>query len=217
MALAATKYWVCKRAPAHAAEALECLGGNGYVEESGHAAAVPRGAAHVDLGGLGQRRRARRAARPDQAARSAEAFFAELDQAAGADGRLDQAVARLRKDVSDPSEARARQLAEALALALQGALLVRYGDPAVADAFAASRLADDGGPGPGGTPSARSRPVSTPRPSSAAPPRGWPDEPVTSVLDRPAPPPDLTLRYGPRPEHVVDLRLPPAVPDRAVR
>src|SRR6201995_1126447 len=69
---------------------------------------------------------------------------------------------------------------------------------------------------PGGMLSARSRPVSTPRPSSAGPPRGWPDEPVTGVLDRPAPLPDLTLRYGPRPEHVVDLRLPPAVPDRAV-
>jgi len=38
---------------------------------------------------------------------------------------------------------------------------------------------------------------------------------VTGVLDRSAPPPDLTLRYGPRPEHVVDLRLPPAVPGRA--
>ena len=38
---------------------------------------------------------------------------------------------------------------------------------------------------------------------------------MTSVLDRPAPPPDLTLRYGPLPEHVVDLRLPPAVPGRA--
>ena len=56
-------------------------------------------------------------------------------------------MARLRKEVSDPSEARARHLAEAIALVLQGALLVRYGDPAVADAFAASRLADDGGPG----------------------------------------------------------------------
>jgi pimeloyl-ACP methyl ester carboxylesterase len=37
---------------------------------------------------------------------------------------------------------------------------------------------------------------------------------VTSVLDRPAPPPDLTLRYGPLPEHVVDIRFPPAVPGR---
>src|SRR6201995_6035778 len=67
---------------------------------------------------------------------------------------------------------------------------------------------------PGGMLSARSRPVSTPRPLSAGPPRGWPDEPVTGVLDRPAPLPDLTLRYGPRPEHVVALRLPPGGPYR---
>jgi putative acyl-CoA dehydrogenase len=78
---------------------------------------------------------------------SAEAFFAELDQAAGADSRLDQAVVRLRKELGDPSEARARHLAEAMALTLQGALLIRYGDPAVADAFAGSRLADDAGGG----------------------------------------------------------------------
>src|SRR5260370_11743532 len=71
---------------------------------------------------------------------TAEAFFAELDQAAGADHRLDQAIARLRKEVSDPAEERARYLAEAMALALQGALLVRHGHPVVADAFVASPL-----------------------------------------------------------------------------
>ena len=74
---------------------------------------------------------------------TAEAFFAELDQAAGADRRLDQAIARLRKEVSDPAEERARYLAETMALALQGALLVRHGHPAVADAFVVSRLGDD--------------------------------------------------------------------------
>jgi putative acyl-CoA dehydrogenase len=144
LALAATKYWVCKRAPAHAAEALECLGGNGYVEESG----MPRLYREAPLasiwegsGNVAALDTLRALARQPE---SAEAFFAELDQAAGADGRLDQAVARLRKEASDPSEARARQLAGAMALALQGALLVRYGDPAVADAFVASRLADDG-------------------------------------------------------------------------
>ncbi len=57
------KYYVCKRAPQHAFESLECFGGTGYVEEIGHAAPVPRGAARVDLGGLGQRHGARRAAR----------------------------------------------------------------------------------------------------------------------------------------------------------
>jgi putative acyl-CoA dehydrogenase len=147
LALAATKYWVCKRAPAHAAEALECLGGNGYVEESG----MPRLYREAPLasiwegsGNVAALDALRALTRQPE---TAEAFFAELDLAAGADTRLDQAVTRLRKEVGDPSEARARQLAEAMALVLQGALLVRYGDPAVADAFAASRLADDGGPG----------------------------------------------------------------------
>ena len=182
LALAATKYWVCKRAPAHAAEALECLGGNGYVEESG----MPRLYREAPLasiwegsGNVAALDALRALTRQPE---SAEAFFAELDQAAGADSRLDQAVVRLRKELGDPSEARARHLAEAMALALQGALLVRYGDPAVADAFAASRLADDGGGFSGGAaPSAPSRPARTPRPSSGAPrPQSRPDEPVTS-------------------------------------
>ena len=55
LATAVLKYWTCKRAPVHAAEALECLGGNGYVEEWPLAAPLPRGAAELDLGGLGQR------------------------------------------------------------------------------------------------------------------------------------------------------------------
>jgi putative acyl-CoA dehydrogenase len=145
LALAATKYWVCKRAPAHAAEALECLGGNGYVEDSG----MPRLYREAPLqsiwegsGNVAALDALRALTRQPE---SAEAFFAELDQAAGADRRLDQAVGRLRKELSDPSEARARHLAEAMALTLQGSLLVRHGDPAVADAFIASRLAGDWG------------------------------------------------------------------------
>ena len=143
LALAATKYWVCKRAPGHAAEALECLGGNGYVEESG----MPRLYREAPLasiwegsGNVAALDALRALTRQPE---TAEAFFAELDQAAGADRRLDQAVARLRKEVGDPAEERARYLAEAMALTLQGALLVRYGHPDVADAFAVSRLGDD--------------------------------------------------------------------------
>ncbi len=144
LALAATKYWACKRAPAHAAEALECLGGNGYVEESGMPrlyreaplASIWEGSGNVAA--LDALRALTR--RPE----SAEAFFAELGLAAGADSRLDQAVSQLRKELEDPSEARARHLAEAMALTLQGALLARHGHPAVADAFIGSRLADSG-------------------------------------------------------------------------
>jgi putative acyl-CoA dehydrogenase len=144
LALAVTKYWVCKRAPAHAAEALECLGGNGYVEES----PMPRLYREAPLasiwegsGNVAALDALRALTRQPE---TAEAFFAEVGQAAGADRRLDQAAARLRKELADPAEARARQFAEAMAVVLQGALLVRYGDPAVADAFAASRLADEG-------------------------------------------------------------------------
>ena len=149
LALAAAKYWVCKRGPGHAAEALECLGGNGYVEESG----MPRLYREAPLasiwegsGNVAALDALRALTRQPE---TAEALFAELDQAAGADRRLDQAIIRLRKELSDPSEAQARRLAEAMTLTLQGALLVRFGHPAVADAFAASRLADDSG-GPGG-------------------------------------------------------------------
>jgi putative acyl-CoA dehydrogenase len=145
LALAATKYWVCKRAAAHAAESLECLGGNGYVEESG----MPRLYREAPLasiwegsGNVAALDALRALTRQPE---SAEAFFAELDQAAGADGRLDQSVSQLRKELADPSESRARHLAGAMALTLQGALLVRHGDPAVADAFVASRLSDPGG------------------------------------------------------------------------
>ena len=76
-----------------------------------------------------------------------DAFFAEVDEAAGADARLDAFVVELRHGLEDLTniEARARRVVEHMALALQGSLLVRYGDEAVADAFCASRLGDDGG------------------------------------------------------------------------
>ncbi|MFF2570553.1 acyl-CoA dehydrogenase family protein [Streptomyces sp. NPDC058084] len=150
LGLAVTKYWVCKRAPAHAAEALECLGGNGYVEDSG----LPRLYRESPLPSIweGSGNVAAldvlRAMGKQPAA--VEAFFAEVDRAAGADRRLDAAVARLRKDLAglgDPAalQYRARRLVEDLALVLQGSLLVRHGHPAVADAFCASRLDSDRG------------------------------------------------------------------------
>ncbi|HVT69199.1 MAG TPA: acyl-CoA dehydrogenase family protein [Trebonia sp.] len=145
LALAAVKYHVCKLVPAHAAEALECLGGNGYVEESG----LPRLYREAPLqsiwegsGNVAALDALRALTRQPEAG---EAFFAELDQARGADRRLDDAIERLRKDAAEPSEHTARRLAESLAVTLQAALLVRYGHPAVADAFTATRLAGEGG------------------------------------------------------------------------
>jgi putative acyl-CoA dehydrogenase len=76
-----------------------------------------------------------------------DAFFAELDAAAGADARLDAAVLGVRESLRDLGtvEVRARRVVEGMALALQGSLLVRYGHPAVADGFCASRLGGDWG------------------------------------------------------------------------
>jgi putative acyl-CoA dehydrogenase len=145
LALAATKYHVCKLAPAHAAEALECLGGNGYVEESG----MPRLYREAPLqsiwegsGNVAALDALRALTRQPE---SAEAFFAELELARGADRRVDDAVDQLKKDAADPSEQAARRLAESMAVTLQATLLTRYGDPAVADAFTATRLGGAGG------------------------------------------------------------------------
>jgi len=167
LALAATKYHVCKLAPAHAAEALECLGGNGYVEESG----LPRLYREAPLqsiwegsGNVAALDALRALTRQPECA---EAFFAELDEARGADRRLDDAIERLKKAVADPAEQAARRLAESMAVALQAALLVRHGHPAVADAFAATRLSADGGRAygtlPPGIPAERIVPRATPK------------------------------------------------------
>jgi putative acyl-CoA dehydrogenase len=147
LATAVGKYHVCKRVPGHAAEALECLGGNGYVEASG----MPRLYREAPLGSIWEGSGNVMALDVLRALRSTpaglEAFLAEVEEAAGADARLDAHVARVRRELADPEqlEHRARRVVEDLALALQASLLVRFSPPALADAFCAARL--DGGGG----------------------------------------------------------------------
>ncbi len=147
LATAVSKYWVCKRAPAVASEALECLGGAGYVEES----PMPRLYREAPLNsiweGSGNVMCLDVLRAMGRSPESVEAFFGELALARGGDARLDAFVATLADELRDfdDIEARARRLVERMALALQGALLVRSGDAAVADAFCASRLAGDRG------------------------------------------------------------------------
>jgi putative acyl-CoA dehydrogenase len=147
------KYWVCKRGPALTAEALECLGGNGYVEE----AITPRLYREAPLNsiweGSGNVNALDVLRATTRSPETVEAFFAEVDRSAGADRRLDAFAVDLRTEVHAAlgdaagavGSAAARRLAERMALALQGALLVRHAPPAVADAFCASRLAGDWG------------------------------------------------------------------------
>ena len=147
IATAVAKYWLNKRAPGHVVEALECLGGAGYVEES----VFPRLYREAPLNGIWEgsgnvicldvlRAMAREPG-------SVEAFLAELERARGGERRLDAAIDGVRDALRDGTdlELRARRVTEQMALALQGALLVRHAPPAVADAFCASRLGGDHG------------------------------------------------------------------------
>jgi len=147
LATAVGKYWTCKRAPNHAFEALECLGGNGYVEESG----MPRLYREAPLAsiweGSGNVMSLDVLRALTRTPRSLEVFLEEVEQAGGADARLDARVQELKGQFTDPAtlETRARRVVESMALCLQGSLLVRHAPAAVADAFCASRLAGDGG------------------------------------------------------------------------
>ncbi|MBU2665347.1 acyl-CoA dehydrogenase family protein [Actinoplanes bogorensis] len=141
LAIAVGKFWVCKRQPAVVGEALECLGGNGYVEESG----LPRLYRDAPLNsiweGSGNVQALDVLRTMQRSPESVEAFFAEL--APGADRHLDAAIRRLRD--AKPDEPDARRLVELMALTLQASLLVRHTPAAVADAFCASRLGGDWG------------------------------------------------------------------------
>jgi putative acyl-CoA dehydrogenase len=150
LATAAAKYWVCKRAPAVAAEALECLGGNGYVEESGMPRLyreAPLNSIWEGAGNINSLDVLRVLARlPEGLA----ALGDELAPARAAEPRLERAAAAVERELAaaaDPVALQpvARRLVERLAVLLQAALLVRHGHPAVADAFCASRVAGDRG------------------------------------------------------------------------
>jgi putative acyl-CoA dehydrogenase len=147
LATAVAKYWICKRGPVHAIESLECLGGNGYIEESG----MPRLYRESPLNSIWEGSGnvicldvLRALARNPQ---SLDVFMAEVDEGAAAEPRLARFAEKLKAELTDfeSAERRARRIVELMALALQGSLVVRYADPAVADAFCASRLEGDWG------------------------------------------------------------------------
>src|SRR5882757_306179 len=145
LALPVTKYLVCKRTSAVVAEASECLGGNGYVEES----MMPRLYREAPLnsiwdgsGNVNALDSLRAMARSPE---SVEALLAELDLAAGESAAFDAGVRALRAELAAPDERRARRLAELAATCLQGSVLIRQAPAEVAEVFLASRFGEDGG------------------------------------------------------------------------
>jgi putative acyl-CoA dehydrogenase len=154
LAVPAAKYWVTKRCTPVAVEALECLGGNGYVEESGMPRLLRESPLNSIWEGAGnvQTLDVLRALQREPGA--LDAYLREVGRSRGADHRLDGAIKNLLTELADLDgiEARARRLVERIALVLQGSLLVRYAPPEVADAFCASRLGGDWGAGFGTLP-----------------------------------------------------------------
>jgi len=149
------KYWICKRAPNHAYEAMECIGGSGVMEDcimprlfrESPVNAIWEGSGNIQC--LDTLRALNK--EPD----TLHAFFTETASATGSDRRFDRFLQQLKDDFSDISDFqyRARNLVDRMALALQASLLIRHAPAAVADAFCASRLQDSGGMNYGNLPS----------------------------------------------------------------
>ncbi len=150
LAVGAAKFWVCKRAAPLVAEALECLGGNGYVEENGLARLyreAPLNSLWEGSGNVNALDVLRSVTREPS---SLDALETELRQASGMDRRVDDAVegclAGLVAARTDPGAAfGARRLVERVVLTLQTTLVLRYSPGPVAEAFVASRIAGDKG------------------------------------------------------------------------
>ncbi|MFD4901683.1 acyl-CoA dehydrogenase family protein [Streptomyces sp. NPDC058411] len=147
IAVPAAKYWVTKRCTAVVGEALECLGGNGYVEESGMPRLLREAPLNSIWEGSGNVQALDVLRALQREPRALDAFLREVGKARGADHRLDAAIKDLLTELADLDavEARARRLVERMALVLQGSLLLRWAPPETADAFCASRLGGDWG------------------------------------------------------------------------
>ena len=142
LATALGKYWVCKRVAGHNAEAMECLGGSGVMNEFMTARLYREAPINAIWEGSGNVQCLDILRALDKQPESREALFSEFQRSRGVDSRLDRYVIDLEAALKAPEvrEYRARSLAEAMAVALQASLLLRHGDRRVAEAFIASRI-----------------------------------------------------------------------------
>ena len=140
------KYWICKRTPQHAYEAMECLGGSGVMEDSPFPRLFRESPVNAIWEGSGNVQCLDVLRAMHKTPEVVQAFFAEVGRARGGHAALDRHVAALKAELTDREalEYRARDLVDRMALAMQAALLVQHAPAAVADAFCASRLASTG-------------------------------------------------------------------------
>jgi putative acyl-CoA dehydrogenase len=141
------KFWTCKRAIAVVAEALECHGGNGYVEES----ILPRLYREAPLNsiweGSGNVNALDVLRAMQREPESVTAYFDEVELAKGQHQGFDRALEDLKSEVKNNADAekRARRLVERMAIVLEASLLLRHGDPTVAELFVSSRVSGNWG------------------------------------------------------------------------
>ena len=149
------KYWICKRTPNHAYEAMECIGGSGVMEDCIMPRLFRESPVNAIWEGSGNVQCLDTLRALQKEPETLDAFFKEAAEAKGADHRFDRFLAQLQNDFADTGDIqyRARNLVDRMALAMQGSLLIRHSDKAVADAFCASRLQDAGGMNYGNLPS----------------------------------------------------------------
>ena len=149
------KYWICKRTPNHAYEAMECIGGSGVMEDCIMPRLLRESPVNAIWEGSGNVQCLDTLRALQKEPETLDAFFKEAAEARGTDRRFDQFLAQLQHDFADISDFqyRARNLVDRLALTMQGSLLLRFGDKHVADAFCASRLQHNGGMNYGNLPS----------------------------------------------------------------
>jgi putative acyl-CoA dehydrogenase len=140
------KYWICKRTPGHAYEAMECIGGSGVMEDSMFPRLFRESPVNAIWEGSGNIQCLDVLRAMGKTPEVVEAFFAELRPTQGQNRLLDEHVRDLGKEFADTADLpyRARHVVERMALALQASLLVRGAPAFVADAFCASRLAPEG-------------------------------------------------------------------------
>ena len=136
------KYWICKRAVQHCFEAMECIGGVGYVNENVCSRLYREAPVNSIWEGSGNVQCLDLLRVLNKEPDTLKALFAEFEQARGKHSVFDQYLDNLLRDFADQTDlqSRARQLMEQLALTWQAATLLCYGEDWIAGAFIQARL-----------------------------------------------------------------------------
>ena len=146
LATAVGKYWICKRASHLVGEAMECIGGVGYVEDSVMPRLYREAPVNAIWEGSGNVQCLDVLRAMNKEPRVVDAYFRELQKGLGVYPEFDQFLSNLKADLSDTAslEYRSRTVVDKLAVALQASVLIQKGDELIADAFVRSRIVRNG-------------------------------------------------------------------------